>query len=450
MLPFCAKKQCKCILYEQRRWIARKYLPKNAQNPEEVSQMPIYQYATEKSKLKTSVWVWGYAQFGALGMRNYVKPVDGKPKICKQQRPANLYFSRKNQVIDVACGYGFTLIAVKSDERGNDQVFGTGLNTDSQIGYHAPHRGHPLEFLIEPAPISLPLKSPNSTKVKQVACGRAHSLVLTDKEGVFSLGNNAYGQCGRPVIENEDYKHNPRVEQIHIEKNIEQVICGQDNSIFISENGEVYCAGWGADGQLGIGHFKNEWQPSKVIGDIQGERIVQISCAADCVLALSDKGQVFGWGNSEYGQLARATTSQQLCLATHIPLKDCGKVIQVAAAGTMCAVLNDEGQVFVWGYGLLGKGPELQHSSEPSLIPATLFGRNEFSPNLKVAKIFCGLNQFAAVTSMYWKLAFFEIFFSKFKSKDENLTGEGDLFTWGRTDHPTYQGRDNPSCFFPT
>lgn len=39
-----------------------------------------------------------------------------------------------SQVYDVACGYGFTLFAAKRGRR--HMVLGTGINTDSQLGYH--------------------------------------------------------------------------------------------------------------------------------------------------------------------------------------------------------------------------------------------------------------------------------------------------------------------------
>ena len=67
--------------------------------------------------------------------------------------------NKKNilQVTKVASGYGFTVAAIKTNEQ--HKIFGTGLNTDSQIGYHAPRIGHPLEMLLSPAPIYIPYKS---------------------------------------------------------------------------------------------------------------------------------------------------------------------------------------------------------------------------------------------------------------------------------------------------
>lgn len=60
--------------------------------------------------------------------------------------------------------------------------------------------------------------------------------------------------------------------------------------------------------------------------------------------------------------------------------------------------VSDQGEVFVWGYGILGKGPKLSESPTPERIPPTLFGRSDFSPSVCVRRIRCGLNHFAAVT----------------------------------------------------
>ena len=57
--------------------------------------------------------------------------------------------------------------------------------------------------------------------------------------------------------------------------------------------------------------------------------------------------------------------------------------------------------MYVWGYGLLGKGPRLESSRSPSLLPMPLFGRSEFSPDTRVVDIECGLSHLAAVTGSY-------------------------------------------------
>lgn len=262
-------------------------------------------------------------------------------------------------------------------------------------------RDHPLQLILTPAPVELPLADMLNTKVTNVAAGRAHLMVLTDREGVFTLGNNAYGQCGRQIVEDEKYSGSQIIHNIpHLNgAKINSIECGQDHSLFVTENGKVYACGWGADGQTGLGHFNSEWTPSRVLGDIEGENIVKVASTVDCVLAINDKGEVFGWGNSEYSQLLQEEVQQ-----IHTPryLEKCqgfGKIIDVAAGGSSCIAANDNGDVFVWGYGILGKGPVVTHAREPTQIPSTLFGRNEFQPDSRIIAVSAGIGHLAAVSN---------------------------------------------------
>lgn len=54
----------------------------------------------------------------------------------------------------------------------------------------------------------------------------------------------------------------------------------------------------------------------------------------------------------------------------------------------------------MWGYGILGKGPQVSDSQHPTLIPQTIFGKTPFSTDTKVIDIKAGMNHFAAITSM--------------------------------------------------
>uniref|UniRef100_A0A5F9CF66 RCC1 like n=1 Tax=Oryctolagus cuniculus TaxID=9986 RepID=A0A5F9CF66_RABIT len=256
------------------------------------------------------------------------------------------------------------------------------------------------EYVLEPSPVPLPLDRPQETRVLQVSCGRAHSLVLTDREGVFSLGNNSYGQCGRKVVEDEVYSESHKVHRLQdFDGQVVQVACGQDHSLFVTDRGEVYSCGWGADGQTGLGHYNITSTPTKLGGDLAGVHVVQVATYGDCCLAVSADGGVFGWGNSEYRQLASVTDSTQVNVPRRLPFSGVGKVEQAACGGTGCAVVNGEGRVFVWGYGILGKGPNLVETALPEMIPPTLFGLTEFSPEVRISQVRCGLSHFAALTS---------------------------------------------------
>lgn len=124
----------------------------------------------------------------------------------------------------------------------------------------------------------------------------------------------------------------------------------------------------------------------------------------------TDKGKVFGWGNSEYGQIPGIGDNQQVNIATEIKAcDDLGRITDIASGGSFCMVLNgkfcffiyqciewmnkhlffilyysDAGEVFVWGYGILGFGPEVRRAMKPTKIPSTLFGINEYDPTVRV------------------------------------------------------------------
>lgn len=97
------------------------------------------------------------------------------------------------------------------------------------VGYNVIDKKFPNNLVLTPRPINLPLQNA-LTKVIDMAAGRAHLLILTT-EGLFTLGNNAYGQCGRPIILNEKYEKSMTIHHIpDIKGNkITAVTAGQDH-----------------------------------------------------------------------------------------------------------------------------------------------------------------------------------------------------------------------------
>lgn len=384
-------------------------------NPNIVDKIQVKEHVPS-GKLQPSrlIYVCGLGITGSIGLPKFYRPDKKSPDEHHNSTIGTATFKRlsvfgkSDRIIDVACGYGFTIVAahVSGSEH---TALGFGLNDCSQIGYKAQRPGFPLEIVANPAPIWLPTKSP----INKVSCGRAHSLLCNEVGQVFSLGNNSLGQCGRPINEKEVYFGSKAVHTIKdLPSNIKQIECGQDHSMFLTDDGQLYTCGWGADGQTGLGHFETVWKPTLVKCDIEGVKLNKISTRADTVLALDNEGNVWGWGNSEYAQFhemagdvrEQFNSPRLLKLSRDVH----GKIVDIAAGGTMCAVLNDKGQVFVWGFGILGKGPKVDHLRRPSLIPETLFGVNSYDPQVKVVKIFAGLSQFAAINN------------------------RGDLFTWGK------------------
>ena len=167
--------------------LSRSYFKvKRGQDPEEIKKMPVFQFAPDSNATKKKakiIYVCGFTLTGALGMPKLVKREQTDPRIVKRpirevRIPKKLSFVNPDtRVHDVACGYGFTVIAAECKDSSH-KLFGCGLNTDSQIGCHfRPKTNQPLVSLLQPVPIQLPID--DKVKVVQVSCGRAHTICQT-------------------------------------------------------------------------------------------------------------------------------------------------------------------------------------------------------------------------------------------------------------------------------
>lgn len=262
------------------------------------------------------VYVWGEATTGACGF-NESNDNQKWAKIVRS--PTRLPFAERFDVIDIAAGYGFTLFACKpqKDDMRTHTLFGCGLNTDAQLGYqkHAGEQNKPMDLMFYPAPIELPKgRDSESMKITKVAAGRAHSLAVSESDVLFSFGNNSFGQCGRPVVENEEFHSSQLVHRVELntiigdDDKMKDIVCGLDHSLILTGNGKVFSCGWGADGQTGLGHFNSTDRWGQVLGDIENEKIVKLATKFDCVLALNGKCDFFSTSHQIVSFISRFYT----------------------------------------------------------------------------------------------------------------------------------------------
>ena len=120
----------------------------------------------------------------------------------------------------------------------------------------------------------------------------------------------------------------------------------------VIKNGDVWV--WGFRGSAQQGNdtrvVANNAAPAKVRSL---SHIVQLTGGAYHLIALDENGDVYGWGQSGYGE----TGCQGSYVAT--PCKVLGDVVQISAGEYFSIALDNNGQVWTWGhntYGQLGDG----------------------------------------------------------------------------------------------
>lgn len=191
-----------------------------------------------------------------------------------------------------------------------------------------------------------------SWNVKEVAAGLMHSLILTEEGLVYSCGNNDVGQLGHNKITR-------RPEQIDdLENyNIVQVAAGDQHSVALTSWGLIYSWGENGYGQLGINSTEMHTPTPKLVKSLARKQVLQIACGSNHTLALTSDGELYSWGQNNFGQLGLGHKGGPQKEPSHVKSLIGTPLVHITAGGHHSAILTQAGFLLMWGsnkYGQLG------------------------------------------------------------------------------------------------
>uniref|UniRef100_UPI00398F60B6 probable E3 ubiquitin-protein ligase HERC3 n=1 Tax=Pristiophorus japonicus TaxID=55135 RepID=UPI00398F60B6 len=200
--------------------------------------------------------------------------------------------------------------------------------------------------------------------VIQVACGNNHSLALCKDGQVFAWGQNSRGQLG--VGKAGRSVPTPRGVTSLAGVPLAQIAAGGSHSFALSVSGAVFAWGSNDHGQLGLNDMENRYHPTEV-KLLDGKKMVYISCGGQHTATLTKDGLVFTFGAGRYGQLGHNTTTDEL--KPQLVEEFVGsKVTQIACGSYHTLVLvASSGKIYSFGRGVegqLGNG-RTSHQSVP-------------------------------------------------------------------------------------
>src|SRR5579863_63472 len=127
----------------------------------------------------------------------------------------------------------------------------------------------------------------NEDKFDSICYGLGHTIfVEKSKRVIYSLGRNNYGQLGLG-----DYidRTTPQKITFDFKSIIISVACGHAHTLVITKFGEIYGWGCNCDGQLGLGDTIDRIVPHK----LPIEDVKSVSCGRYYTTILTEQGELF-------------------------------------------------------------------------------------------------------------------------------------------------------------
>jgi len=240
-------------------------------------------------------------------------------------------------------------------------VLSFGEGSDGKLGH-----GNE-DDVFEPTPI----EALRGTRVLAVTAGCRHSLAVTDTGEVFSFGSGQYGRLGHG---DQEISYVPILIEALRGVRVVAASAGEYHSLVLSTAGQVYSFGMGSDGQLGHrDDFANQLLPKLIESQ---PPFSAVSAGRSHSLALSTAGEVYSFGDGENGQLGHCTIDclcepDNIMLSAYSPVHGM-RFTAVEAGEEHSFAITDKGELYAWGngdHGKLGLRDYVTHY-EPNLVDA--------------------------------------------------------------------------------
>ncbi len=261
-------------------------------------------------------------------------------------------------------------------------------------------------------------------KAIQVSAGGYHSLAVGSDGYAYAWGYNNNGQLGDNIARNSTAPMLVRdpASPNDSSKGLKatQVSAGNEHSLALGSDGNVYAWGYNGFGQLGDGTSTDRNAPVRVktpdrktYPDLPADfTYLQVSAGTYHSLAVGSDGNAYAWGASGNGRLGDGTSSNRYAPVrvktpdrkTYPDLPADFTYLQVSAGYDHSLAIGSDGYAWAWGcnwYGNLGNNTASGYSDEN---PVPIRVRDPASPTdtskgLQTAQVSAGYHYSLAVGS---------------------------------------------------
>ncbi|XP_048738015.2 probable E3 ubiquitin-protein ligase HERC1 isoform X3 [Ostrea edulis] len=239
--------------------------------------------------------------------------------------------------------------------------------------------------------ITSPKFSTVFTDCQQVEAGQFCTFLIYGDGTVGACGKGSYGRLGLGDSNNCSVPKKPLFEKKCSIKKISSSKGSDGHTLALTSNGEVYSWGDGDYGKLGHGTHSTQKCPKLVKGPLFGKVVKCVSAGYRHSAAVTEDGELYTWGDGEFGRLGHDYASSKNFPTKVQAIESVGLV---ACGGSHTLAVSLDGKT-IWSFGggengKLGHG-DTNRQHKPKVIEA-------FS-GLYIRKVACGSQSSLAITS---------------------------------------------------
>ena len=292
-------------------------------------------------------------------------------------------------ISQIACGDSHTMFLTND---GN--VYGVGKNIEYQLGYSITTAEQST-----PRYLSWFREGGNNITISQIACGYNYTMFLTDNGDVYGVGSNGYYQLGysNSTSNQSTPRHLSWFREGGNNITISQIACGGDHTMFLTNDGNIYGVGYNSQYSLGYSNTSDQSTPRYLSWFREGGNnitISQIACGQNHTMFLTNDGNVYGVGSNFNYQLGYSNSRASQLTPRYLSwFREGGNNItisQIACGGDHTMFLTDDSNIYGVGYNFryqLGYNNTSYQST-----PRHLNWFREDGNNIIISKIACGYN----------------------------------------------------------
>jgi alpha-tubulin suppressor-like RCC1 family protein len=241
----------------------------------------------------------------------------------------------------------------------------------------------------------------------------AHSVLIDMNRKALTFGRNQYGQLGQP--ETRTYEKPTPVPGLE-GFNIISAACGRNHTLFLTDIGTVYACGDNRSGQCGVGNVTPSIMKAQRI-NYAGPPIIKVGCGADFSVILDIKGNLHTFGLPEYGQLGHNTDGKYFLTSTkmsfhfetspkrvvlyiekakdgHVTPVDDVAIVDFSCGNNHTVAIDAKKRAYSWGFGGVGRLGHAEQKDE--MVPRLI---KYFDTTSKgVRRVFCGASFSLAIS----------------------------------------------------